>query len=383
MATGNPLSGHTAANITSGADGLRDGDHIISPSLTNLYEGVHGNGILLYEDTAYGDSDRNNPQNLPGAISVGAAVNLITVKSFDAVLDGVLYNFGGGSDITVTLTSGSGDKLSGTSTAALSNGKECLFVILATPSGVKFSQTALITTAAGAYPSISSTPATYLTAGVGSGNNRQTIVLGTMRATHTGGTEVGDLKIQTASEFNDKRVFIRPSPIYFTPVTPGAVDATTAIVDHTELVAAHTSPSGDLGKAGALWQSHGEQITSTTAGDNDKDVLYYSGTHAARFTRSVFDRVLTSTATSIDLKSTDANILVLTPGGTFAVTTSGPFPAGYVIEIKNTHASNTGTFALTNATTSAIGDTGDADGGYARFVCTVSHATDPTFVRLI
>ena len=88
MATGNPLSGHTAANITSGADGLRDGDHIISPSLTNLYEGVHGNGILLYEDTAYGDSDRNNPQNLPGAISAGAAVNLITVKSFDAVLDG-------------------------------------------------------------------------------------------------------------------------------------------------------------------------------------------------------------------------------------------------------------------------------------------------------
>jgi hypothetical protein len=204
-----------------------------------------------------------------------------------------------------------------------------------------------------------------------------------MRATHTGGTEVGDLKIQTASEFNDKRVFIRPSPIYFTPVTPGAVDATTAIVDHTELVAAHTSPSGNLGKAGALWQSHGEQVTSTTAGDNDKDVLYYSGTHAARFTRSVFDRVLTSTATSIDLKSTDANILVLTPGGSFAVTTSGPFPAGYVIEIKNTHASNTGTFALTNATTSAIGDTGDADGGYARFVCTVSHATDPTFVRLI
>jgi len=383
MATGNPLSGHTAANLTGASDGLRDGDHMISPSLSNIYEGIHGNGILLYEDTAYGDSDRNNPQNLPGAISAGAAVNLVTVKSFDAVIDGVLYNFGGGSDITVTLTSGSSDKLSGTSTTALSNGKECLFIIIATPSGVKFSQTTVITTASGAYPSVSSTPATYLTAGVGSGNNRQTFVLGTVRATHTGGTEVGDLKIQTASEFNDKRVFIRPSPIYFTPVTPGAVDATTAIVDHTELVAAHTSPSGNLGKAGALWQSHGEQVASTTAGDNDKDVLYYSGTHAARFTRSVFDRVLTSTATSIDLKSTDANILVLTPGGSFAVTTSGPFPAGYVIEIKNTHGSNTGTFALTNSTTSAIGDTADADGGYARFVCTVSHATDPTFVRLI
>ena len=38
----NPLSGHTAGSN----DGLRDGDHILSPSLTNLYEGVHGNGIL-------------------------------------------------------------------------------------------------------------------------------------------------------------------------------------------------------------------------------------------------------------------------------------------------------------------------------------------------
>ena len=96
----------------------------------------------------------------------------------------------------------------------------------------------------------------------------------------------------------------------------------------------------------------------------------------------MFDRVLTSTATTIDLTSADANILVLNPGGTFTITTSGPFPAGYIIEIKNTHGSNTGTFALTNSTTSAIGDTADADGGYGRFVCTVSHATDPTFVRL-
>ena len=192
----------------------------------------------------------------------------------------------------------------------------------------------------------------------------------------------GDLKLNI-SESNDKRIFIRPSPIYFTPVTTGAVAATTPVDTHAELDAFN----GDTGnftasRLGGLWQSFGAQIASTTAGDNGKDVLYYSGTHAARFTRSVFDRVLTSTATSIDLTAADANILVLTPSGTFTITTSGPFPAGYIIEIKNTHGSNTGTFALTNSTTSAIGDTADADGGYGRFVCTVSHATDPTFVRL-
>ena len=71
MTANNPLSGHTdGAN-----DGLTDGDHILSPSLTNLYEGVHGNGILLPHDTAYGDSDRNDPPDLPGAISAGSAAN--------------------------------------------------------------------------------------------------------------------------------------------------------------------------------------------------------------------------------------------------------------------------------------------------------------------
>ena len=62
--TGNPLSGHTSAGITDAQDGLRDGDHILSPSLTNLYEGVHGNGVLLSNDTSYGNADRNNPDNL-------------------------------------------------------------------------------------------------------------------------------------------------------------------------------------------------------------------------------------------------------------------------------------------------------------------------------
>ena len=51
--TGNPLSGHTNHNQSSMAgsgvftDGLADGDHIQSPTLTNYLEGIHNNGILL------------------------------------------------------------------------------------------------------------------------------------------------------------------------------------------------------------------------------------------------------------------------------------------------------------------------------------------------
>ena len=72
---GNPLSGHTNANMTlsgsaSAADKLIDGSHILSPSITNLYEGVHGNGILLLQDTASGDSNNVNMQDVPESDSL-------------------------------------------------------------------------------------------------------------------------------------------------------------------------------------------------------------------------------------------------------------------------------------------------------------------------
>ena len=46
----NPISGHTAATSFSGSSGLRDGDSITSPSLTNTYEAHHGNGIITSPD---------------------------------------------------------------------------------------------------------------------------------------------------------------------------------------------------------------------------------------------------------------------------------------------------------------------------------------------
>ena len=49
----NPLSGHTAAQLTGAADGLRDGDVITSPSVTNALEAIHGNGILRLHDSTY------------------------------------------------------------------------------------------------------------------------------------------------------------------------------------------------------------------------------------------------------------------------------------------------------------------------------------------
>jgi len=379
MTTNNPLSGHTDGTN----DGLKDGDHILSPSLTNLYEGVHGNGILLPNDTAYGDSDRNDPPDLPGAISAGSAANQFIVKACNVILDGVVYAIGGGSNITVTLTSTTSEKLG--SFTALSTNQECIFVVIATAEGLKVTQTTPIGTASGAYASITGSATSYLKTGGGAGANRQSIVLGTVRATRVTGSTVGDLNIQSLSEYNDKRVFVRPSPLYLSPVTTGAVGATAELDDHTALAQIHgTGQHGALGANGVIWQSYGSQLGSTTAGDNDKDVVYYSGTHAARFTRSVFDRVLTSTATSLTLTSTDANILILTPGGNANIITSGTFPAGYVIHIRNLHASNYVRFALTSSSGSTMVTYYEiAAATCASFVCTVSHASYPTFSLLM
>ena len=392
---GNPLSGHTNANMSlsgsaSAVDKLIDGSHILSPSITNLYEGVPGNGILLLQDTASGDSNRSVPEDLPGVVEQQTNAYTVRITGGHCVIDGVVYTFANGPGSHVDMPLNNTDGKTG-SPATLSSGQEALCVVYVASDGSGASKNVFwemgtpVTTASDTYPSA---PVSFLNAPNASLTVKQSVVLAVLRVVYAASS--GDYNI-SVSESNDKRVFLRPSPIYFTPVTSGAVGATTAVDVHTELDALHTGSeqAADFTAStlGGMWQSFGDQISSTTAGDNDKDVLYYSATHAARFTRSVFDRVLTSTATSIVLTAADANILVLTPGGSFTVTTSGCFPAGYVIEIKNTHASNTGTFALTSSgsgttSTATIGDTADADGGYARFVCTVSHASYPTFVRL-
>tara|TARA_R110000824_G_scaffold15474_2_gene65043 strand:- start:272 stop:1414 length:1143 start_codon:yes stop_codon:yes gene_type:complete len=377
---GNPLSGHTNANVSlsgsaSAADKLIDGSHILSPSITNLYEGVHGNGILLLQDTASGDSNRSVPEDLPGVIEQQTNAYTVRVTGGHCVLDGVVYTFanGPGSYVDIALTNSAGKK---GSPAALSGGQEALIVMYVSSDGSGASKNVFwemgtpVTTASSTYPSA---PVSFLNFPDAALTVKQTVVLAVLRVVYAAG---GDYNV-SVSESNDKRVFLRPSPIYFTPVTSGAVGATTAVDSHIDLDALHTGSqqAADFGAStlGGLWQSFGDQIGSTTAADNDKDVLYYSATHAARFTRSVFDRVLTTAATSLTIKSSDANILILTArSGTCGVVTSGCFPAGYIVEILNQDTGDTATFE--GATVAAS--------GYGRFVCTVSDASNPTFVRL-
>ena len=83
----NPLKTHT--------DNLHDGDFLLSPSLTNMLESAHGNGILMLEDYATGESRRYTPADLPGAVAYSSA-HQVTIKGGHAVLDGLLVDFAGG-----------------------------------------------------------------------------------------------------------------------------------------------------------------------------------------------------------------------------------------------------------------------------------------------
>jgi len=374
MMTGNPLSGHTNHNMTlSGTaqpvDGLADGDHITSPSLTNLLEGVHNNGIILEEDTAKGATNRLQPENLPG-ICERTGNNTFTVTGGHAILDGLVYTFAGGVGSSATYTITQADTEG--SNTPLSSGEEALVVVyLCANSGtnhVKMEMGTASTVSTNLYPT---TPHAFLNNPSGSSND-QSVVLCVLRVIYS--ASGGDLNVNI-SEVNDKRIFVRPAPVYFTPVVTGAVGATDAVDSHIELDAFHTGiGTGNFSSSrlGGLWMGYGSQIGSTTAGDFQKNVLYFSGNDTARYTRSVFDRVLTTAQTSLTISSADANILILsTRSGTCAITTTGAFPAGYIVEIKNQDTGDTATFA--GATIAAS--------GYGRFVCTVG-GTSPTFVRL-
>ena len=246
---GNPLSGHTTANYNTaysanqgkGVDGLKDGDQILSASLTNMLEGIHDNGILLLDDTAIGGGNRLNPDNLSGAVSKGGSAHQISIKGGYVVLDGALYAFASGynganpTTFTLNLTNAkpgtntANESKIGTITALTAN-QECLFTVYLsseTDTDVKhiyFEQSTPITIAAGEYPS---SPNVYLKSP--SGNSvKQTVVIATIRAIHNNSADSNnDLNI-TITEINDKRIFLRPTPMYLSPVTKGAVGSYTS-----------------------------------------------------------------------------------------------------------------------------------------------------------
>ena len=330
--TGNPLSGHTKANAgsmsgnASFTDGLTDGEHIVSPTLTNLLEGVHSNGIILEEDTANTDSDRNTPEDLPGVCEQVTNTYTVRVAGGHVVIDGVLYEFanGPGSSADIALTSSSANARA--SYSALSSGQEVAIVIYAstdtTNDCITWEMGTPITTAANAYPT---TPSAFLSEPKSSLGVKQSVVLAVMRATYS--ASGGDLKLNL-TESNDKRVFVRPTPLYLTPVVSGAVGGTTGV---TNIDTLHSGQTGSLSgsRLGAIWQSYN--------GDGGAN-LYYSakdngGTRHTHLLGPTYVDV-SSPSTNQTFTMGSDRIFVLTPSTTINLNPSGTFPQGYTVFVS-------------------------------------------------
>ena len=217
----NPLSGHTAAGHPEGSDGLRDGDSLSSPTLTNLLGGTKGNGILRLQDAAYG-STRNavTGTNQPGAVTsvAGTPAYKLTVQGGYAVLDGQLYEFAGGPGNTIELElgavgEGSGTEMLADGTDPATNQQSMYVVYIASLPGGKSRLYAdggtVVDISKGLYPSL---PSGYLTDySATSQKNEHVIVIATVRCTyHASG---GSHRVNIL-EVNDKRHFLSTNPIY-------------------------------------------------------------------------------------------------------------------------------------------------------------------------
>jgi|TARA_R100000084_G_scaffold20155_3_gene6802 hypothetical protein len=345
----NPLKTHT--------DNLQDGDFIFSPSLTNMLEGVHGNGILLLEDYATGESRRVTPSSLPGAIAYASA-NTVTIKGGHAVLDGMLVDFAGGynSNTPNTLTLDLDNSNYG---SALGSGEQCLFVIYVTTDNSTGVNRIGVERSSG-LTSFPNTPTDFLNEG-GSLDVDQTFVLGVVKAVYAANSTTMKIDIQSNSNIYDLRSYVRPSPLYLGRVSTGTVGATATDANrvnfHTDLDGIHgggtENGSFTTSDLGALWMG---------ADESNNDVLFFSGSQgSSRRTHRLGPNLVLvqGSSANISFQFDDYNYFILTPTGNITLTadtSDAVFPPGHTIFVSNKHASNTITFGsfTINGNTSAV-----------------------------
>ena len=327
----NVISGHTGT--------LTDGDYILSPSLTNIFEGIHGNGILMYEDTAVGDSNRNAKVTSPGYVSDNGT-NSIVLRGGYAVLDGLIIPFGNiaaGATQTITLQEST---IQGGGTA-LTNDKSCLLVVYACSdtdnNGIHIEQGNNVDSG---FPV---TPEGFLsdTSGLTGTNlaSKQSTALAVVKCVYNSGA--GDLNMEVTAVY-DVRTFVKPSPIYFSPMTTGSLGNQTGRIDSTaDLDGMHGGGDevGGLSSSnfGGMWMSY-SYGTNGTDGDH---VLYFSGKQGgSRTTHRIGPNKISVLNISQNVRFDGPNIFNATPAsGDITITPTGTFPPSHMIIVNNAQTS--------------------------------------------
>ena len=340
----------------SDAQGLRDGDGLTSPSLTNLYEGLHGNGILRLGDGARGDSLRNSVvANTPGYLQIGAAQGEVKVYGGYCVLDGVLYQFANGPGSYETFivgTTGAGANHSGDLPSVPGSNSDVYVVVYLvgrnTPEAHVMYEMGTPAAPSSGTPLI---PNRFLSTPSISGNtdlNHQTTVLGVIRYSMAGGSANVTASL-SGPVIHDRRTFLRNSPLYLTPMTKGGIGDVAASNALTNPDAFFSSPEdGDLTGStfGAIWQTHREDTAGGKHGvilaavPGNLDTTPVTGVHVLGPDR------LENITTSADITFTfdEANIWVITTDANRTIAANGVFPAGHVVDIYHKAGAHTLTF---------------------------------------
>jgi len=348
----NPLSGHTTGQ-TASSESLKDGAGLTSTSLTNLYEGLHGNGIVRLDDRAYGDTNRQNTgTNTAGHVAVSSGGS-VTVYGGYAVLGGVLYSFANGSNSSKTYTAGDTAWHLGSLPAVPASNSDVIvtvYVVADNNTGVanvKHHFGTPVVTSTGT-PLTSDSFLSQPQGTGGSPQNEEATVLAVLRYTMTGGAANVTASLNTPT-VSDKRCLLSNSPMYLTPLTSGAtgsyasgdsidhanrsLDTMNGVVSGTESGAFNASPLG------AIWQSHSP---------DGHAVLYYSarrdqgGSPARNTWRLAPNEVKTITTGSNQTATFDGpNIWVITTTGNITLTPTNTFPHSHTIRVYHPSGSHT------------------------------------------
>jgi len=384
------LSGHTAAQNNAGADGLRDGDALSSASLSNMLQGINGNGIVRLQDGAFA-STRNAVDSQPGSVLRGTGSNsyILTITGGYVRLDGVLYEFAGGPGGTANLELGNTGHGSG-GVALAASGEEILYVIyVACDRGlnkVHYEGGSPVNVSNGLFPSI---PSQFLTDydTANSQTNMKTHVLAVVRAKYkaSGG---GNHNLEIV-EVNDKRVFL-PVPVHYMPImSKGDIgsnkittsDGTNAVNTFTDLNSLHTEQgnvtindsivalwpsypshaafSATAPASGAAGFGHAPSHGSDIASNHVKNALYFSGLNnegTGHYSVRLDGRGVEASQTEITGNPTftitaDGDSFIMSKVATGTTLTLNPqkdasgnymFPEGHIIEVCNEGAAGKG-----------------------------------------
>jgi len=382
----NPIAGHTSATgFSANAQGLRDGDGLTSASLTNAYEGIHGNGIIRLESGAAADSLRNSIiSNTPGFVEKGPTGNsYVKVSGGYCVLDGTLYKFAGGPSQVEEFQVGVSTNFSGTLPSPPTAVSDVFVVVYAigndgTEQNVMYEVGTPVAVSQGT-PTLPNSFLSKPSEDANLDSNQQCTILAVLRYTMAANQANLAAALTAPPVINDRRTYVRAPPLYLTPLTKGNVgnvadgnNVDSSIVLDNKFA---SPENGDFDGSpfGAIWQTHNE-------GDNTDDsaahaVILYSiprNLHSAAATRThrLGNQMSEILTTSKTFTFDQANIfLANSASGDITLTPSGEFPPGHIVEIRNiaTSGSNDVIFsAKTNDATAA--PVTIANGEYARFV---------------